>query len=253
MNSLDPDEISPFVVENSGAGSPFLLIGDHAGVAIPRALGDLGLPPRELQRHIACDIGIEGMGGLLAKALNATFIRQTYSRLVIDCNRAPGWEDSIPAVSDGTVVPANRSLSSAEAAARRDLIFQPYHDAIDAALEARAASGLRTVLISLHSFTPVMRGAARPWTYGVLHEGNSPYSRAVLGQLRAGFGEAVIGDNEPYSLSSETDYSVPAHALSHGLDYLEIEVRQDLISGSDGQAQVASVLAEVLPAALAAL
>jgi predicted N-formylglutamate amidohydrolase len=120
-------------------------------------------------------------------------------------------------------------------------------------LDARAAAGLPTTLISLHSFTPTMRGRARPWTYGVLHEGHSPFSRAVLDQLRRRFGQAVVGDNQPYSLSAETDYSVPFHALSRGLDYLEIEVRQDLIATPDGQARVAGVLAGVLPDALAAL
>ena len=253
MNELSRVDPSPFFVENSGAASPFLLIGDHAGVAVPAALGDLGLPPEELERHIACDIGVAGMGSKLGRALDATFIRQTYSRLVIDCNRGPGWADSIPPISDFTVIEANRNLSAQAASRRRELIFQPYHDAISAALDARFAAGLPTTLISLHSFTPVMQGASRPWTYGVLHQGDSPFSQAVLAQLRQRFGEAVIGDNQPYSLSSETDYSVPFHAVARGLDYLEIEVRQDLIAEPEGQAQVAAVLAEVLPAALAAL
>ena len=253
MNDLSSADPSPFVVENAGAASPFLLIGDHAGVAVPAALGDLGLPPEEMARHIACDIGIAGMGGALSRALNATFIRRTYSRLVIDCNRGPGWADSIPPISDFTVIPANQSVSPQDAAARRGLIFQPYHDAISAALDARLAAGMPTILISLHSFTPVMRGVPRPWTYGVLHEGNSPYSQAALATLRARFGEAVIGDNQPYSLSSATDYSAPFHALARGLDYLELEVRQDLITAPDGQAEVAAALAQVLPAALAAL
>ncbi len=253
MNDLSSADPPPFFVENPGAASPFLLIGDHAGVAVPASLGDLGLPPEEMERHIACDIGIAGMGAMLGRALNATFVRQTYSRLVIDCNRGPGWADSIPPISDFTVIEANRNLSAQDAARRRSLIFQPYHDAISAALDARFAAGLPTTLISLHSFTPVMNGAPRPWTYGVLHEGNSPFSQAVLATLRERFGEALIGDNQPYSLSSETDYSVPFHALARGLDYLELEVRQDLISEPDGQREVAAALAEVLPAALAAL
>ncbi len=253
MNRLGPGDEAPLVVENSGSRSPFLLIGDHAGVAVPTALGDLGLPPEEMRRHIACDIGIASMGGILSRALDACFIRQTYSRLVIDCNRGPGWPDSIPPISDGTRVPANQGLSAAAADVRRALIFQPYHDAIDAELDARLTAGLQTTLISLHSFTPVMGGKARPWTYGVLHEGHSPYSRSVLAQLRLRFGDALIGDNEPYSLSTTSDFSVPFHALARGLDYLEIEVRQDLIAEPDGQAEAAAVLAEVLPAALAAL
>jgi predicted N-formylglutamate amidohydrolase len=251
MNDLNSDDPPPFVVENPGGASPFLLIGDHAGVAVPAALGDLGLPRQAMQRHIASDIGIAGMGAILSEALGATFIRQTYSRLVIDCNRGPGWADSIPPISDGTAIPANADLSAEEADARRRLIFQPYHDAISSALDARAAAGQQTVLISLHSFTPVMRGFTRPWTYGVLHEGNSAFSRKVLDQLRQRFGEAVIGDNQPYSLSAETDYSAPFHAIGRGLDYLEIEVRQDLIERPEGQAEAAAVLARVLPAALA--
>lgn len=253
MNSLHRDDPPPFFVENPGAASPFLLIGDHAGVAVPAALGDLGLPPEEMRRHIASDIGVAGLGAILSRTLDATFIRQTYSRLVIDCNRGPGWADSIPMVSDGTDIAGNVDLSAEQAQARRALIFQPYHDAIVAALDARAAAGLSTVLISLHSFTPVMRGLARPWTYGVLHEGNSPFSTAMLFLLRERLGEALVGDNEPYALSAQTDFSVPFHAGSRGLDYLEIEVRQDLVAEADGQAQVAALLTELLPRAQAAI
>lgn len=253
MNRLDSDDPPPFFVENPGAASPFLLIGDHAGVAVPAALGDLGVPREAMERHIACDIGIAGTGAILSRTLDAAFIRQTYSRLVIDCNRGPGWTDSIPVVSDGSDIPGNAGLPPEQAEARRALIFQPYHDAIAAALDTRAAAGQPTVLISLHSFTPVMRGIARPWTHGVLHQGNSPFSARVLSMLRARFGHDTVGDNEPYALSPKTDFSVPFHAIARGLDYLEIEIRQDLIAQPDGQAQAAAVLTEILPQALAAL
>ena len=252
MNSLRRGDPPPFFVENPGGASPFLLIGDHAGVAVPAALGDLGLPREAMERHIASDIGVAGTGAILSRALDATFVRQTYSRLVIDCNRAPGWPDSIPAVSDGSDIPGNAGLSPQEADARRALIFQPYHDTVAAALDARAAAGRPTVLISLHSFTPVMRGFARPWTHGVLHDGRSPFSARVLSLLRARFGDEAVGDNQPYSLSPKTDFSVPFHAIGRGLDYLEIEIRQDLIARPDGQARAAALLTEILPEALAA-
>ena len=253
MNHLDQDDPPPFFVENPDGASPFLLIGDHAGLAVPAALDGLGAPPEAMQRHIASDIGIAGTGAILSRTLDAPFIRQTYSRLVIDCNRGPGWPDSIPVVSDGTDIPGNAGLSPEEADARRALIFQPYHDAIAAALDARAAAGRSTVLISLHSFTPVMRAIARPWTHGVLHDGNSPFSTRVLALLRARFGDEIIGDNEPYALSPKTDFSVPFHAIARGLDYLEIEIRQDLIAQPGGQAEAAALLTEVLPGALAEL
>ncbi|WP_207801743.1 N-formylglutamate amidohydrolase [Phenylobacterium hankyongense] len=225
------------------------MLGDHAGRIIPRALGDLGLSAAAMDRHIAWDIGVEGLGLALAEALGACFLRQRFSRLVIDCNRAPDRPDAIPAVSDGTAIPGNAALTPAERLARRAEVFEPYHARIAQELDARAAHGLPTVVVALHSFTPVMDGFARPWRFGVLHAEDSAFSRAVLAQLRAEAGAEVVGDNQPYRMDA-TDYTVPHHARPRGLDYLELEVRQDIIAGPEGQRQVADLLARLLPAAL---
>jgi predicted N-formylglutamate amidohydrolase len=249
---LAPDERRVAVVLNPGAASPFLLLGDHAGREIPRALQDLGLPDAELDRHIAWDIGVAGYGAVLSQVLNATFIHQRFSRLVIDCNRDPARADAIPEVSDGAEIPGNRALTPAARQARVAEVAQPYHAAIAAELDARAERGLATTLISLHSFTPRMDGFDRPWRFGVLHADNSPYSAAVLARLRAEFGEAVVGDNQPYRMD-EVDFTIPHHAGGRGLDYLELEVRQDLVAGASGQAEIAAIIARVLPAALADL
>ena len=141
-----------------------LLLGDHAGRAVPAKLGDLGVSPRDMDQHIAWDIGIAGLGERLSAALDATFIHQTYSRLVIDCNRRPGAADAAPAISDGVAIPANLNLSEEDLGGRIAEIAAPYHDEIAAVLDARAAR--KTLLVSLHSFTPTMAGFARPWRYG---------------------------------------------------------------------------------------
>lgn len=235
---------------NSGAGSPFLLLGDHAGREIPAALADLGLPDAERSRHIAWDIGVSGLGARLSETLDAPFLRQRFSRLVIDCNRDPARPDAIPEVSDGAEVPGNRGLSADARQARITEVAAPYHAAIKAELDHRARRGLRTTLISLHSFTPRMNGFDRPWRFGVLHAGNSPYSRAVLARLRGDLGAALIGDNQPYRMD-EVDFTIPHHAGPRGLDYLELEVRQDLLADPAGQAEVAAIVARLLPQALA--
>jgi len=237
---------------NPGAGSPFLLLGDHAGRFIPARLTNLGLPAAELDRHIAWDIGVAAYGERLAALLGATFIRQRVSRLVVDCNRDPARADAFPAVSDGAPIPGNQDLHPAERLARIADIAAPYHAAIAAELDRRAALGLPTTLVSLHSFTPAMEGFARPWRFGVLHAEDSPYSRAVLARLRPEFGEALVGDNQPYRMD-EVDFTIPHHAGGRGLDYLELEVRQDLIEEPAGQAEVAAIVARLLPAALADL
>ena len=220
-------------------------MGDHAGRGIPTRLERLGLPAGALELHIACDIGVAALGALLADELGATFIAQRCSRLVIDCNRDPARPDAIAEISDGVAVPGNIGLSVADRAARVDEIFAPYHARIAEEIAARRAAGQATILLALHSFTPVMAGAARPWRFGVLHMGGSRFSDAMLGALRVVLGSDLVGDNQPYRMDG-TDYTAPRHAIAAGLDYLELEVRQDLIADPAGQAEAAALLAPLL-------
>ena len=142
---------------------------DHYGRLIPRALGDLGLPESELTRHIAWDIGIAGVAEELPKHLDAHLIVQRYSRLVIDCNRPPHVAGSIPRISEATTIPGNEGISREAAEMRRAQIFDPYHRRIGEIIDQRGSAGLPTVLVSLHSFTPVYAGIARPWHIGTLY------------------------------------------------------------------------------------
>ncbi|WP_404481867.1 N-formylglutamate amidohydrolase [Novosphingobium sp. BL-52-GroH] len=232
---LGPDDPAPFGMFNAAGSSPFLLIGDHAGHAIPRRLGGLGLAPVDMERHIAIDIGVLGLGKALARRLDAPFVHQAYSRLVIDCNRDPARPDAIPEVSDGTRIAGNEGLENTDRKSRIEAIHRPYHAAIAAELEARHAAGRDTVLVSLHSFTPVMDGIARPWHAGILHwTGRTDFAHAFREALRGEAGPDV-GDNVPYAMD-DTDYTVPLHAIARNLRYVEIEVRQDLIGGAQGQA-----------------
>ena len=247
MRLIEPDEGEPAIVQRLGSRAPFLIVCDHAGRATPRSLGDMGVPPAGWERHIAWDIGAAALSLALGEAWGAAVIRQRWSRLVIDCNREPSRADAIPEVSDGQPVPANVGLSPEARAARVAEVHAPYHAAVDAELDARAAAGVGTLLVLVHSFTPRMAGVDRPWTFGVLHAGNSPASHAALELLRREPGE-VVGDNEPYAMD-EIDHTAPVHATARGLDYLELEVRQDLIADAAGVARVASILARVVPAA----
>ncbi len=187
----------------------------------------------ERARHIGWDIGIDGVGRGLAEALPALLIEQVFSRLVIDCNRAPGHPTSIVRESDGTAVPGNQSLCEKQSGWREQAILHPYHARIRAELDARKARGQATCLIALHSFTPVMRGYARPWHAGILHNRDSRLAHIMLDLLR---GEGLcVGDNEPYALTDTSDYTVPEHAERRGLPYIEIEIRQDLITAPEGR------------------
>jgi predicted N-formylglutamate amidohydrolase len=243
---LGPEDPPADIVLNPGATSRFFLVGDHAGRAVPARLGDMGLTPDMWDRHIAWDIGVAALGERLSRSLDATFVRQTYSRLVIDCNRWADAADSIPAVSDGVAIPANRDLLEGERAQRRAEVLQPYHERISALLEARRRKGQATLFVSLHSFTPIMQGSRRPWRYGVLHRADSALSRHMLAALRREMGEEA-GDNQPYAMDGR-DATVPQHADPRGLDYLELEVRQDLIADDDGNQAAAALIERLLRA-----
>jgi predicted N-formylglutamate amidohydrolase len=231
-------------VERPSAACPFLLIGDHAGRSIPRRLGALGLGQADLERHIAWDIGVEATGLRLAAELEACFIHQAYSRLVIDCNRAPGSAASIPLVSDGTPILGNAGLSKADIADRVGTIYEPYQARIAQELDERRSRNVSTILVALHSFTPCLDGLDRPWRYGVLHRHDSPFSASFLRAMSVAIGPEV-GDNHPYAMD-ETDNTVPLHRAGRDIDYLELEVRQDLIADAAGQAKIAREIAHFL-------
>jgi len=238
-------DVSPVLEHNLAGRSPFLLTCDHYGRLIPAPLGDLGLPESELTRHIAWDIGIAGVATLLSDRLGAHLIAQRYSRLVIDCNRPPHAASAIPLISEATTVPGNEGLSRDDAEMRRAQIFDPYHRRIDEIIDARAQQGMPTVLVSLHSFTPVYAGIARPWHIGTLYHRDTMLPPLLLKHLRSE-GDLVVGDNEPYAVSDETDYTIPVHGERRGLMNSGIEIRQDLISDQAGETAWAERLARVL-------
>ncbi|SDT44797.1 N-formylglutamate amidohydrolase [Bradyrhizobium canariense] len=242
---LGDAEVPPIHEYNAEGHSPFLLTCDHYGRLIPRVLSDLGLPERELTRHIAWDIGIAGVAETLSKHLDAHLVAQRYSRLVIDCNRPPSAASSIPIISEATTIPGNEGIARDAAEARRRQIFEPYHRRIDEIIDRRLHQGTPTVLVSLHSFTPVYAGISRPWHIGTLYHRDTRLPPLLLKHLRRE-ADLVVGDNEPYAVSDETDYTIPVHGEARSLMNSGIEIRQDLISDQAGQQQWAERLARIL-------
>jgi predicted N-formylglutamate amidohydrolase len=242
---LGSDDVPSVFEHNSAGRSPFLLTSDHFGRALPSRLGNLGLPERELVRHIAWDIGIAGVATALSDRLDAHLIAQNYSRLVIDCNRPPHVAGSIPRTSETTAIPGNEGLADDAIEARRREVFDSYHRRIRNAIDRRQRDGSPTVLVALHSFTPLYKGIARPWHVAALYRNGGPLPPLLLQALRAE-GDLVVGDNEPYSVGEETDYTIPVHGEARGLINTGIEIRQDLIGDATGQRQWAERLARIL-------
>jgi predicted N-formylglutamate amidohydrolase len=253
---LTNDDPPAYRVVEPTKESPFLLTCDHAGRVIPHALGSLGLEKPDLERHIAWDIGAGALAERLAETLGAFLILQTYSRLVIDCNRRVDVETSIARVSEVTSIPGNARVTARDAAARAAEIFHPYHRRIGQELERRRGAALPTIYVAVHSFTPRFLEVLRPMHVGVLYNRDTRFAKLVQARLVAESAAGppfVVGDNAPYSASEDTDYGVIQHAERQGLPYVEIEVRQDLIADDAGQRRWAALLSRVFTAAAADL
>jgi len=221
-----------------------LILCDHAENRIPQAYGTLGLRPEDLHRHIAYDLGAEGVASGLAESLGAPAVLSRFSRLLIDPNRGLDDPTLIMQISDGLVVPGNVGLSTAETEDRIERLYQPYHAAIDRAIEAGIAAGKPPAILSVHSFTQAWKGVPRPWAAGILWDKDPRLALPLLDGLRAIPG-AEVGDNVPYSgqLKGDTLYR---HGTSRGLAHALVEVRQDLIFAAEGQWEWAHHLARVL-------
>jgi predicted N-formylglutamate amidohydrolase len=248
MPLLAADEPVAFTLERPQGRSEFLLICDHASRLVPRSLGSLGLDDTQLASHIAWDIGAAGVAKRLSTALDATLLLQSYSRLVIDCNRPPGSASSIPTQSEYARIAANEGLTTADSAARVAEIFTPYHAAISTVLDQRRVAGTRTLLVTIHSFTPVYLGQTRPWKIGLMYRHEHRLGRALLELLRQD-NSLHAGENQPYAISDNTDYTIPVHGEARRLPHVGIEIRQDLITDMHGQQEWATRLAQLLPLA----
>ena len=242
---LAADEPPAFQEFQAEGGSDFIIVVDHASARIPRRLANLGLPDSELQRHIGWDIGALSVAWRVAQAVDAPLVATNYSRLVIDCNRDPKVETSIPRISELREIPGNIGLSAAQIAARRLEIFDPYHRRIRELLDSRAVRGRRAILVAQHTMTDVYKGERRHMHAAVLYNRDRRFAGLVLDRLRRER-HLVIADNEPYFVSDETDYTIPHHAEARSLPHVEIEIRQDLVSDEAGQAEWAERIACVL-------
>lgn len=241
----------PFEIVNATGRAPLVITCDHASNAVPPEIGNFGVSGADMQRHIAWDIGAAAIARHLAKTFDAPAILSGTSRLVIDCNRQLRDPTLIPAISDGTPVPGNEGLSPQQRAQRISGYYEPYHAACREIVSSRCEGGRRPLYLAVHSMTDRMRGKFRPWEIALSSNENRRATDPALAVLRKLDG-VVVGDNEPYDMNVDEDYSTPEHALSRGLDYLQVEFRQDMVTTPAGQERFAELFIPAVAAAIAA-
>ena len=240
----------PVSVVNEEGSSPYVLICEHASRFIPRRYEGLGLAEADLKRHIAWDIGASNVALQLSHKLDSALVLAGYSRLLIDLNRPVTSPTSIPQVSESTLIPGNTNLTAAQRHERIQSYFAPFQSRVERILDLRLANARPTVIIGVHSFTPIFKGDTRPWQAGVLYRRSRRFGEALVQAL--GGPRASISHNEPYRIDDVGDYTVPVHGEARGIDAVLIEIRQDLITDERGAAAWAGRLSAALKLCAAA-
>lgn len=242
MSLLEPDEAHPVILVNEGARSPVVLVCEHAGRVVPRALGNLGLGEADLSRHIAWDIGAEAVSRLLSQKLDATLISQRYTRLAYDCNRPPEHPGAMAELSELTPIPGNVNLSATDRLTRTRALYEPFHAAVRAVLDAKTAP----VFVTIHSFTRHFKGMVRDVELGLLHHADDRLALRLHWLMRKRYPGIDTRINEPYGPGDGVAHTLDLHGNSRGITNVMIEIRNDLIAGEEGQAIWAGLLAGLL-------
>jgi predicted N-formylglutamate amidohydrolase len=247
--SNEASVIPPVLVFNAEGRAPFVLACDHASNRFPDRYGDLGLTPHQRLMHVAWDPGAFAVALELSDLLDAPLVASTVSRLVIDCNRDHDAPDLIPVVSERTDIPGNQGVGDNERAERIGAFHAPFHDAIETVLEARRAAGIETLLVTVHSFTPVYKDVPRPWPIGLIHARDDRFTAALRDALADDDAQLNIGWNQPYSALNGVTYTLEHHGDERGLEATMIEIRHDEILEPEGVRLWAARLARCLTAA----
>lgn len=221
---LNADEPAAFELINAKGSNDLIIIVDHASNRVPNCLHQLGLGEEILSSHIAWDAGSGMLARNLSELLDAPLVQSNYSRLVIDCNRDASNKQSILESSAGIEIPGNRHLGVEHIASRKKTLFDPYHLAIERVLDTRKSKAM----LSIHSFNPILEGKNRPWSIGVCYGNDRRIADVLLPELVL-ISTGLIGDNEPYTIEEDVDYSLPYHAASRNMPHVMLEIRRDKI------------------------
>lgn len=249
---IAPDEGAPVEIVNADGMSDVVLICEHAGRLIPRALQSLGLDPDVLSSHVAWDPGAAPVAREMAAILDAPLVLQRFSRLVYDCNRPPDAESAIPLRSELFDIPGNAGLTEAERRERTDALYRPFRREVAALLDQRTRKGKTSAFVTIHSFTPVYFGKPRKAELGLLHDVDSTLADAML-ETASDWQDLIVRRNEPYGPEDGVTHTLQVDAIARGLPNVMIEIRNDLIRTPGQQTTMATRLAELVSSGLTRL
>lgn len=240
------------IVENPDAAGAILLVCEHASNAFPAPWGRLGLTYAQTHAHVAWDPGALDLSRALATRLDAALVHAPVSRLIYDLNRGPDRADAMAARSEVHDIPGNQALTPQDRLHRAEALYLPFHTALHGQIVRRLALGRATVVVTIHSFTPIYHGQPRAVEFGVIHDVDDRLAQSIVAAAQAttGLNSAL---NEPYSAADGVTHTLRLQATPYGLANAMLEIRNDLIATPQQVEAMADRLAPVLQTALTAM
>ena len=210
---------------DSGSSGPFVFTCEHASKRLQLGIEASDADRALLDDHWGSDIGAADVTRTLVEQVGGQAVLAGFSRLIIDANRDLESPTLIVGEVDGAEVSFNRTIDATERRRRINCLFDPFHRAVESALDSRRRLDAPFHLVSIHSFTPVYRGERRDFEIGVLFDDCDQEAAQVASALaEQGFASAL---NKPYSGKPPDGliYSAKRHAHYAQIKYLELEIR----------------------------
>lgn len=182
-----------------------------------------------LKTHRAMDFGALTLAKAMSEACQCEYINATVSRLLIDCNRSVTHPHCF-----------SEYTASLPAKDKQHLLthyYQPYRQAVEAAIQAKITQGAQVFHISSHSFTPVFQGKTRNNGIGLLYDPKRHGEKEVARQWQGLLSQQThyrVRMNYPYRGSNDgfTSHLRKCHPEQDYLG-LELEVNQILVNDAD--------------------
>jgi len=236
------------IINELGEG-PFVLVCEHASNRIPAEFNSIGISNAAQQSHAGWDIGALALSKAMSTLLASPLVASTVSRLIYDCNRAPSSKTAIVPGSETEAIPGNLQLSSAQRSRRVEAVYQPFSQALSELLDRRQAQHISTCLVTVHSFTPVFHGKVRTVELGVLHDDDSALADLIL-EIATKHTTLLVERNQPYGPSDDVTHTLQKHALPRNMANVMLEIKNDLLLGSESIEEISQALSQLLSEAL---
>lgn len=238
---VEQDEPAAVEVTNSAGNGKFVLVCEHASNYIPEIFKNLKLGKKALSSHIAWDPHALEIAKSLSEKLDAPLVASNISRLVYDCNRPPSVKSAVPEQSEIYDIKGNSNLSKDDLDERSVKYYFPFRNALSECLGFHSRRSEETIMVTIHTFTPVYQGRSRSLKIGILHDSDSRMADGMLASL-ASSTKMKVERNQPYGPRDGVTHTLKEHGTKRGIANVMIEIRSDLVAKKDQRLEMVELL-----------